>query len=151
MRKPRLATVAAIVLGAAVGWASPVGADEPRFAYHDIPRAPTIAHGIMCAGDVVAQFATTEKTPGRIWASMAGQFVGISAQPGEHCFVTSTLSWRNHTTGASGTWSAVVSGSLPPFIGTGAGSYLNTGSGQVEFWLGTDLPHLPGTATFTVY
>lgn len=61
MRNGYLAAVAAVTLGASIGLASPVGAEEPRYAYRDIPRAPTVAHGLMCAGDVLAQFATTEK------------------------------------------------------------------------------------------
>lgn len=66
-------------------------------------------------------------------ASMAGRFIGVSAQPGEHCFVTSTLSWRNRTTGTSGSWSAVVSGSIPPFSGTTPSAYLENwgGAGRV--------------------
>ncbi|MFD4367975.1 hypothetical protein [Rhodococcus sp. NPDC058521] len=60
MRRSHLAALAVLALGAAVGLASPVNAEEPRYAYHDIPRAPTVAHGLMCGGDVLAQFATTE-------------------------------------------------------------------------------------------
>ncbi|MFD4367974.1 hypothetical protein [Rhodococcus sp. NPDC058521] len=89
--------------------------------------------------------------PGRILASMSGQFVGISPQPGVHCSVTSTLYWHNHTTGRFGSWSAVVSGSIAPFLGTTPSDYLDTGTGQVEFRLGTDLPHIASTATFDVY
>lgn len=150
MRTSYIAALTAIALGAAIGLASPVCADA-RYAYHDIPRAPTVAHGVLCGGDVLAQFATTEKMPGRIFASMSGRFVGISAWPGEPCFATSTLSWHNHTTGTSGSWSAVVSGTIAPFTGPTPTQYLDTGSGQVEFWLGTDLPHLRSAATFTVY
>ena len=139
-------------------------AAQENYRYVDGPAALSVASGPACGGAVRASTVTsTELFPGpglppidnrgRLHVCVGATFVGVSEQPGTHCSVLASLRWRNLATGASGEAHSIgpVNGSIAPFLGTGASTTLDTGSGPVELTLFTDRPHVPGTTVVEVF
>ncbi|HEY5854329.1 MAG TPA: hypothetical protein VIW24_09830 [Aldersonia sp.] len=137
---------------------------QEDYRYLDGPVAWSVASGPACGGRVFSSTVTsTEIFPGpglppvdnrgtlHVW--VCAMFVGVSENPGVQCSVFASLRWRNLATGASGEVHDLgpVSGSIPPFLGTGASADLDTGSGPVELTLFTDRSHIPGTNVVEVF
>ncbi|MFD4181555.1 hypothetical protein [Rhodococcus sp. NPDC058514] len=161
----RIARSSSVLLLTVAGFLSVSGtaaADEGRYNYVTLGDAWSAAEGIACGGRVyggAVYSETIQPGPGadrvdhRGWVlfSVGAAFVGLSAAPGVHCSAAATISWRNLDTGAAGSWTSDVNGSLPPFLGTGASTEIFTGSGRVEARLTTNRPHLPSVTGFTVF
>jgi hypothetical protein len=157
------------ILGSCLGLVLilPVGgtaAAQENYRYRDGPVVWSAASGPLCGGRVWSSTVTsTELFPGpglppvpnrgklSVW--VGATFVGLSGQPGMHCAAVASLRWRNLATGAAGEVRGLgpVSGSVPPFLGTGASSTLDTGSGPVELTLSTDRSHVPASTVVEVF
>jgi hypothetical protein len=156
-----LGSCVALVMVFAGGGTAVAQAD---YRYVDGPVAWSVASGPVCGGRVWSSAVTsTELFPGpglppvdnrgKLHVSVGATFVGVSEHPGVQCSVRASLRWRNLATGAGGEVHGLgpVSGSIAPFLGTGASADLETGSGPVELTLFTDRAHVPGTMVVEVF
>ncbi|WP_233532704.1 hypothetical protein [Antrihabitans sp. YC2-6] len=128
----------------------PAAADQTQDRWVNLRDTVTVADGIACAGRIGGVTVATDSLPGKLYIRLNATFVGISAPPGVVCSVPATVAWRNLETGATGSWTAVASGSPIDFPAE-PNTHLQTGSGRVELTLTTTRPHIPSVTAVDVY
>ncbi|HEY5856396.1 MAG TPA: hypothetical protein VIW24_20755 [Aldersonia sp.] len=109
----------------------------------------TVADGIACGGRIGGVTVSTDSLPGLLYIRLNATFVGISSRPGVLCSVPAMVTWRNLENGATGSWTAVASGSPIDFPAE-PNTHLQTGSGRVELTLTTSRPHIVSVTAVNV-
>ncbi|KAA0018907.1 hypothetical protein [Antrihabitans cavernicola] len=149
MKLRRHLVIAAIAaVGALIATAAPASAATTNFT-------PTYTLGDgACAGTIDAYYNPDQDFEGidpTIW--IRPDFTFINPISGAYCGVNATLTFRNLDTGGTGTTISVPVGDNTPFGPNNGGLWVPllpaTGKGRIEATITTNLPNVPGKATFT--
>ncbi|GAB09456.1 hypothetical protein GOARA_038_00030 [Gordonia araii NBRC 100433] len=159
----RFASIVTGLLGAALV-ATAVSAPADAATRTVFSPTHTIGEGPLCGGTIDATATTGPRHRGSVTVFLRADLNTVFAPvPVWTCLVTATVHYRNLRTGAAGARHMTLSTSSVPRIqmcnpiiggilcGSTGELRLRTGRGPVHAWITTSVPHLAGSARFTVF